>query len=200
MNVFDSPERRAQEGGALRRCRGACGGMLPLSEFSIERRRTDGRRPECKTCRRRTRGPRGRERQQARWLGETLESLSARAATPALKEVLQRAVIELGQIADARDVEAQVAQVRHSVLVQGCREIVEIIEETRLSRFAVERALARLVSNRIVEVRNRYEHIVEDEEGGAGAPPAEYHPCDTPAGDSFFALRHASPELPDLPV
>ena len=78
LNLLVSPtqstgvERRPRRATvpASKKCSGPCGRTLPVSSFDTARSRKDGRRSDCKDCRRERRGPRGREAQQARALSQ----------------------------------------------------------------------------------------------------------------------------------
>jgi hypothetical protein len=101
--------------------------------------------------------------------------------------VLRRALDEVRQIGatgDRRD--EQVEAVRHAVLIQGCRRVEEVVEETRLSRWVVDHALKLLVRQRVLETRDAFRLGEEAEE--AGRPVVEYHPRAYPRGEGFTRL------------
>jgi predicted transcriptional regulator len=166
--------------------------MLPLSSFDTASGRRDGRRSECKECRRARRGPRGKEGQQARALERELWVIrEAYGALPALAEILSRALDEVRQVgATGAKLDEQTAAVRRAVLIHGCRSAEEVVEETRLSRKAVDRALDKLVGDNVLETRDRF--YLTEEAGERGRPVTEYHPTDTPRGEVFtHILRRA---------
>lgn len=170
-----------------KRCSGPCGQVLPLSSFGVNNARRDGRRSECKECHRQRRGPRGREGRLAQGLAGELTGLLGIYSTPALADVLTRALGEVRQIgATGERRDEQVEAVRHAVLIQGCRRVEEVVEETRLSRWVVAHALKLLVRQRVLETRDAFRLGEEAEE--AGRPVVEYHPRAYPRGDGFRRL------------
>lgn len=174
---------------AAKACTGPCGRRLPLSAFGVNAARKDGRRSECRECHRQRRGPRGREGRLALGLERELSGLLGIYSTPALSDVLTRAIDEvrqLGAVGDKRD--EQVEVVRRAVLIQGCRRVEEVVEETRLSRWVVEHALKLLVRQRVLETRDAFRLGEEAEE--AGRPAVEYHPRAYPRGEGFRRLFH----------
>jgi predicted ArsR family transcriptional regulator len=113
--------------------------------------------------------------------------LQAAYTLPSLADVLSRAAAEVRQIgASGADFAAQVKAVRKAVEVHGCREVDEIVEETGLSRWAVDRVLRKLVAERVFETRNSYSLQADADE--PGRPPATYHPTNTPRGEDFTHL------------
>ncbi len=89
--------------------------------------------------------------------------------------------------------EEQVAAVRRAVVEHGCRSAEEVAEEVRLSRKVVDRALERLVGEKVLETRDRF--CLPDEAAEPGRPVTEYHPTDTPRGEIFtYLLRRATDE------
>lgn len=187
---------------AAKACTGPCGRTLPLSAFGVRRASRDGRRSDCNECQRLRRGPRGRERQAAQALEAELLDLAADYAEPSLSDVLTRALEEVRQIGATGDRKAeQVAAVRRAVLVHGCRRVEEVVEETRLSRWAVDHALAELVSSGVLEPRDAF--TLGDESEGAGRPVVEYHPKAYPRGEGFsrlFRRPDSGEESPALEV
>lgn len=177
-----------------KRCSGPCGRLLPLSSFSVNAARRDGRRSECKECHRARRGGRGREAQRARSLERELLSLLGTYGSPPLSEVLSRALDEVRQIGAAgATFDEQVEAVRRAVFVKGCRRVDEIAEEQGLSRWVVGRALERLLAAKVVEQRDGYR--LADEATEAGRPAVEYHPRGYPRGEGFSRLfRHQAIE------
>lgn len=172
---------------AAKTCSGPCGRTLPLSSFGVNRARRDGRRSECKECHRRRRGPRGKEGRLAQGLARELAGLLGLYSTPALADVLSRAIDEvrqIGAVGERRD--EQVEAVRHAVLIQGCRRVEEVVEETHLSRWVVDHALRLLVKSRELETRDAFR--LSDEAEGSGRPAVEYHPRAYPRGDGFRRL------------
>lgn len=181
--VGDNHEPTAAE-EAVKVCSGPCGRTLPLSSFGVNAARRDGRRSECKECHRQRRGPRGREGRLAQGLARELEGLLGVYSAPALSDVLTRALDEvrqLGAVGERRD--EQVEAVRRAVLIHGCRRVDEIVEETHLSRWAVDHVLRLLVKSRELETRDAFR--LGDEAEEAGRPVVEYHPTAYPRGDGF---------------
>lgn len=181
---------------AVKACTGPCGRVLLLSSFGINRARRDGRRSDCRDCLRQRRGPRGREGRLALGLERELAGLLGIYAAPALSDVLRRAIEEvrqLGATGDRRD--EQVEAVRHAVLVQGCRRVEEVVEETRLSRWVVAHALKLLVRQRVLETRDAFRLGEEAEE--AGRPVVEYHPRAYPRGEGFRRLFRRDEDGPE---
>lgn len=185
-----SPNRAAQP--ASKKCGGLCGRWLPRSSFGTRAKSKDGLFPLCKECRRETRGPRGREGQQARALEKELWALrEAFGDVPSLADILTRGLEEVRQLgATGAKFDEQVARVRRAVEIEGCRTSAETVEETGLSRWVVERALEKLVAGRILETRDGFQ--LEDAAEEPGRPPTEYHPIDSPRGEIFsHILRRA---------
>jgi hypothetical protein len=183
-----------------RKCSGPCGRLLPPSSFGVAAGRKDGRRKECRECHPARRGARGRDGQRARSLERELLALLGTYSAAPLSDVLSRALAEVRQVGAAgAQLDEQVEAVRRAVVVQGCRSVDEVIEETRLSRWAVGRALERLVEHKVVETRDRY--LLADEAAEAGRPVVEYHPATYPRGEGFSRLFRADPnaEEGDLP-
>lgn len=171
----------------VKTCSGPCGRTLPLSSFGVNAARKDGRRSECQECRRRRRATRGREAQQAVALERELLALLGAVDTPSLADVLTRALEEVRQIgASGAKLDEQVEAVRRAVLIHGCRRVDEVVEETRLSRWAVDHALRILLAEKVVETRDAYRLGDESEE--AGRPVVEYHPRAYPRGEGFARL------------
>jgi hypothetical protein len=172
---------------ATKTCSGACRRRLPLSSFSVNNARRDGRRSECRECQRARRGPRGKEAQRARGLERELLALLGTYDTSPLSDVLERALDEVRQIgASGVGFDEQVETVRRAVVVQGCRRVDEIVEETGLSRWVVDRALEHLLAHRVIETRDSYR--LDDVAAEAGRPVTEYHPASYPRGESFTHL------------
>lgn len=182
---------------AVKACSGPCGRVLPLSAFGVNRARRDGLGSDCRDCRRRRRGPRGREGRLALGLERELEGLLGIYSAPALADVLRRALDEVRQIgATGGRRDEQVGAVRHAVLIQGCRRVEEVVEETRLSRWVVAHALKLLVRQRVLEPRDAF--LLGEEAEEAGRPVVEYHPRAYPRGDGFsrlFRRRDSGDEL-----
>jgi len=63
-----------------------------------------------------------------------------------------------------------VRSVRRAITVHGCRLVYEIVEETGLSRWAVDKVLKKLMDEGVVEARDGF---AEE----AGRPPVEYYPA-----------------------
>jgi hypothetical protein len=110
---------------------------------------------------------------------------------PPLADILNRGLEEVRQIgATGAKFNEQLRIVRRAVEVHGCRTSAETVDETGLSRWVVERALERLVSDQILEPRDGFR--LEDASEEPGRPPTEYHPIDTPRGEVFtHILRRA---------
>jgi hypothetical protein len=184
----------------LKTCSGPCARQLPPSSFDVAAGRKGGRRKECRECRRARRGARGRDARRARSLERELLGLLGTFTTPPLSDVLSRALTEVRQVGAAgAQFDEQVEAVRRAVLIGGCRSVEEVIEETGLSRWAVGRALERLVRHRVVETRDRF--LLADEAAEAGRPVTEYHPAAYPRGEGFSRLFRTAPEVEesDLP-
>ena len=183
----------------LKTCSGPCGRQLPPSSFGVNAARKDGRRGECRECQRARRGARGRDGRRARALERELLALLGTYQTPPLSEVLSRALAEVRQVGAAgAQFDEQVDVVRRAVMIHGCRSVEEVVEETQLSRWIVDRALRRLVAHRVVETRDRY--LLADEAAEAGRPVTEYHPSAYPRGEGFsrlFRTGRAAPEAED---
>lgn len=114
-----------------------------------------------------------------------------------MADVLARALEEVKQIgASGADFTAQVRAVRTAIFTHGCRTVDDIVDETRLSRWAVDRAVKRLVDERAVETRDGYRLDADAEE--PGRPPVEYHPTDSPRGEVFSHLLHRRAAEDDL--
>lgn len=181
------PSTDLHQGAAVKACTGPCGRVLPLPSFGVNRARKDGRRSECRDCLRQRRGPRGREGRLALGLERELEGLLGIYSAPALADVLQRAIDEVRQIgATGERRDEQMGAVRHAVLIQGCRRVEEVIEETGLSRWVVAHALKLLVRQRVLETRAPF--LLGDEAEEPGRPVVEYHPRAYPRGEGFMRL------------
>jgi hypothetical protein len=171
---------------AEKTCSG-CGLQLPLSSFGVNSSRRDGHRSECRECQRERRGPRGKEAQQALALERDLLALLDGYSSPPLSDVLTRAIDEVRQVgATGPGFDEQVDAVRRAVLLHGCRRVDEVVEDTRLSRWAADRALEALVDEGALEARDSY--TLDDEAAEAGRPVTEYHPKGYPRGEGFSSL------------
>lgn len=143
------------------------------------------------------RGSRGKEGRQARELARELWVLRETYSSPALADVLSRAYEEVQQVgASGAKFDELVTVVRRAVLVNGCRSADEVVEETNLSRWTVDRALEKLVADNILETRDGFR--LADEAEGPGRPVTQYHPKDTPRGEDFTHLLHRSAVDDDL--
>jgi hypothetical protein len=183
---------------AAKKCSGPCGRTLPLSSFLPDRNRKSGRRSDCKDCYKQRRGPRGKEARRARALEKELWSQrEAFADVPALADVLSRALDEVRQIgASGADLAAQIRAVRAAIFTHGCRTVDEVVDETRLSRYAVDRAVRQLVEEKAVEPRDSF--LLDADADEPGRPATEYHPTDTPRGEVFTHLLHRRAADDDL--
>lgn len=193
MSPTTSPTRRAHATPpASKKCSGECGRRLPISAFGAASSRRDGKRSECKTCRRARRGNRSKEGRRARALEKELWVIrETYSDVPALADILSRTLEEVRQVgASGAKFDEQVATVRHAVVVNGCRSAEEVIEETGLSRWIVDRALEGLVADRVLETRDRF--LLKEEAGEPGRPVTEYHPTDTPRGEVFTHILDRS--------
>lgn len=193
MSPPTSPTRRAHTAPPpSKKCSGPCGRVLPVSSFGVRSKSRDGRFPLCKECRRAARGPRGKEGKQARALEKELWVMrETYSGVPSLADILNRALEEVRQIGAAgAKFEEQVAAVRRAVLVNGCRSAEEVVDDSGLSRWTVDRALEKLLADRVVETRDRF--CLEDEAGEPGRPVTEYHPVDTPRGEVFTHILDRS--------
>jgi hypothetical protein len=134
------------------------------------------------------RGPRGKEGQQARRLEKEIWVLRETfGEVPSLSDILNRCLEEVRQVgATGAKFDEQVAAVRRAVLIHGCRRADEIVDETKLSRWAVDNALRVLLTEKVLETRDSYRHADEAEE--PGRPVTEYHPKDSPRGEDFTHL------------
>ena len=189
MTLTNRPE--AEGAGApaeaVKTCAGPCGRQLPLSSFYLDRHLKSGHQSQCKDCRRARRGPRGKEGRLAQGLERELAELLGIYSTPALADVLRRSLDEVRQIgATGERRDEQVAVVRRAVLIQGCRRVEEVVEETRLSRGVVAYALKLLVRQRVLEERDAFR--LGEEAEAAGRPVVEYHPRAYPRGEGFTRL------------
>ena len=116
---------------------------------------------------------------------------------PSLSDVLARALAEVQQIgAQGADFAEQVRAVRTAIFTHGCRTADEIVDETGLSRWAVDRVLRRLIDEAAIETRDSYLLEVDSEE--PGRPPVEYHPTDSPRGEVFSHILHRRAAEDDL--
>ncbi len=180
-----------------KKCAGKCGRTLPASSFDIRRKSRDGLFPLCKECRRAARGPRGKEGQQARALEIELRRLAEVYRTPALADVLARAAAEVKEIgASGADFNLQVRAVRRAIDVNGCRLVDEIMEDAQLSRWAVNRALQRLLAEKAIETRDGF--LLDHDADEPGRPPVEYHPAHYPRGEDFTHTLHRRAAEDDL--
>jgi DNA-binding MarR family transcriptional regulator len=103
--------------------------------------------------------------------------------------VLARALEEVRQIgASGADFTEQVRAVRAAIFTHGCRTPDEIVDETRLSRWAVDRVLKRLIGEGAIEARDSF--LLDDEAAEAGRRVTEYHPTDSPRGEVFSHILH----------
>lgn len=169
---------------AVKACAGPCGRTLPLSHFSVDRHLKSGYRSRCRDCHRAGRGPRGKQGRSALELERELLGLIAGYEEPALSDVLSRALEEVRQIgATGERLVEQVESVRLAVLIHGCRRVDEVVEETRLSRWAVDNALKLLLEQKVLETRDAF--TLGDEAEEAGRPVVEYHPRAYPRGERF---------------
>lgn len=110
---------------------------------------------------------------------------------PALAAILTRALEEVEQIgaAEAKFPEL-VEAVKKAILMGMCRTVDEIMDDTKLSRWVVDKALEQLVIDKVVEPRDKY--LLSDEAEESGRRPTEYHPKDSPRGEDFsYLLRRA---------
>ncbi|HEX6182647.1 MAG TPA: hypothetical protein VFZ44_01970 [Pyrinomonadaceae bacterium] len=115
----------------------------------------------------------------------------AYSGVPSLADILNRALEEVRQVgASGVRFDEQVGAVRRAVIVQGCRSAEEVIDETGLSRWVVGRALEKLVSEDVLETRDRF--CLSEEAGEPGRPVIEYHPVDTPRGEVFTHILDRS--------
>lgn len=171
-----------------KKCGGPCGRRLPRSSFGARAKSRDGLFPVCKECRRETRGPRGKEGQQARRLEKEIWVLrETYGEVSSLSDILSRCLEEVRQVgATGTKFDEQIEAVRRAVLIHGCRRVDEIVDETKLSRWAVDNALDVLLAEKVLETRAAYRHAEEAEE--PGRPVTEYHPKDSPRGEDFTHL------------
>lgn len=149
----------------------------------------------CKDCYRERRGPRGKIKQQAHDLDRQLTRLlhSGSYNAPALVEIINRTIREIRQVAaTGADYSDQLRLVRQAIVENGCRTVEEIVEEKNLSRWVVDRALQRLLADKVIETRPGYSHEVDD--GEPGRPVTEYHPADDPTGQDFTDRLHSAAE------
>lgn len=112
-------------------------------------------------------------------------------SVPSLADILTRAYEEVRQLGETgAKFGEQVRVVRQAVEVNGCRTSAEIVEDKGLSRWIVERALERLVADKVVEPRNSFR--LDDAAEDPGRPVTEYHPTDTPRGEVFTYILDRS--------
>jgi hypothetical protein len=182
------PRQNCAPRPASKKCGGLCGRLLPRSSFSVRAKSKDGLFPLCKECHREARGPRGKEGQQARRLEQEIWVLRETfSEVPSLTDILNRCLEEVRQVgATGAKFDDQVEAVRRAVLIHGCRRVDEIVDETKLSRWAVDNALRVLLAEQVLETRDSYRHAEEAEE--PGRPVTEYHPKDSPRGEDFTRL------------
>jgi hypothetical protein len=182
---------------ASKTCSGPCGRHLPLDSFGVNSTRRDGRRSECRECQKARRGPRGKDAGRACSLEKYLLSLLGTYDSPPLSDILSRTIDEVRQVgATGPAFGEQVESVRRAVLLRGCRRVDEVVEETGLSRWSVDRALEALLDEGALETRDSY--TLDDEAAEAGRPVTEYHPKGYPRGEGFSSLFHHSAVDDDL--
>ena len=190
-----TPTRHASSRAPLptsQKCSGECGRVLPLSNFLPDRNRKSGRRSDCKDCYRKRRGSRSKEGQKARALEKELWVIrEAYGGVTSLADILNRALEEVRQVgASGVRFDDQVGAVRRAVVIQGCRSAEEVIEDTGLSRKVVDRALEKLVADKVLETRDRF--CLKADFSKPGRPVTEYHPTNTPRGEVFTYLLDSS--------
>lgn len=191
-----TPPRRGPA-SASKKCSGPCGRTLPLSKFLPDKHRRSGRRSDCKDCYKQRRGPRGKEAQQARELERRLLELQDAYGLPSLSDVLSRALEEVRQIGvTGADFAEQVRVVRMAIFTHGCRTVDEMVDETRLSRWAVDRVVKKLVDEGVIETRDSY--LLDADADEPGRPPVEYHPTNSPRGEVFTHILHRRAAEDDL--
>lgn len=176
----------------LEKCSGPCGRLLPPGDFLPDRSRKSGRRSDCKKCYRQSRGNRSKEGKRARALEKELWVIrETYSDIPSLADILSRALEEVRQVgASGARFDEQVAAVRRAVVSHGCRSAEEVIDETGLSRWVVDRALETLVADKVLETRDRF--LLQDEAEEPGRRVTEYHPTDTPRGEVFTHILDRS--------
>jgi hypothetical protein len=112
-------------------------------------------------------------------------------SVPSLADILSRAYEEVRQVgAASAKFGEQVEAIKKAILVGCCRTVDEIVEDTTLSRWVVDRALDKLVADRVVEPRDKY--LLADEAEESGRRPTEYHPADFPRGEDFTYILDRS--------
>jgi hypothetical protein len=115
----------------------------------------------------------------------------AYGGVPSLADILNRALEEVKQVgASGARFDEQVAAVRRVIVEEGCRAVDEVIEDTGLSRWVVDRALKKLVGAGVLETRDRF--CLPEVAGEPGRPVTEYHPTDTPRGELFTYILDRS--------
>jgi predicted ArsR family transcriptional regulator len=88
------------------------------------------------------------------------------------------------------DFTRQVRAVRRAIDVHGCRLIDEIMDDVQLSRWAVNRAVQKLLAEKAIEARDGF--LLDHDADEPGRPPVEYHPAHYPRGEDFsHTLRRA---------
>lgn len=186
-NTRTSPRRAPAS--ASKKCSGPCGRTLPLSAFGIRQKSRDGRFTICKECRRVARGARSAEGQRARSLEKELQALYGAYDVPSLRDILNRALEEVRHVgAPAPTFNEQIEAVRRAVVLNGCRSAEEVVDDTNISRKVVDRALEKLVADRVLEPRDRF--CLEEDASEPGRPVTEYHPVDTPRGEVFTHILY----------
>lgn len=111
---------------------------------------------------------------------------------PSLADVLTRAAEEVQQIVAGVGPAEQLNAVRKAVCESGCVFVYEIMEDTNLSRHAVDRALRELVASGVIEERTPY--LLADVAEEPGRPATQYHPADSPRGEDFTHRLYSAAE------
>lgn len=111
--------------------------------------------------------------------------------------MLSRAYEEVRQIgASGADLAAQTQAVRAAIFTHGCRTKEEMVDETKLSRYAVDRAVGQLLEEKAIEPRDNF--LLDADADEPGRPPTEYHPTDSPRGEVFSHILHRRAADDDL--
>ncbi len=179
-----------------KKCSGECGRTLPLSMFLPDRTRKSGLRSDCKDCYRARRGPRGKEGRQAAALEAELLKLQSTYTVPSLAEALARVLGEVREIKSGGAALAeQVRAVRKAIEVGGCCFIDEIIDDTGLSRWKVDRAVEKLLADKVIESRTPF--LLDEDAEEPGRRSIQYHPVGSPRGEDFSHTlrRHVEDNL-----
>lgn len=147
--------------------------QTPASVGRISPQRSPRRSVVCREAgQRQSKLRNGKESREAAALELDLNTLldRYRKVTP-LRETLMEAIAQVHTVA-TRDRKSDRDAVFRAIFDQGCREIPEIVEDTRLTPWIVKGVVEELVMNDLVEVREKFRPGGRPE----GEVTLEYHP------------------------